>query len=388
MGCAQKDSAVGSNLSPGLNDVYPKEIYVDASHSAFYQAQATTGSSPFLYLGFTQGYEAAALMRFLPTNTFSDSFVVDSATVTLYLDSVIVSGVNPLQFSVYSLGFDQVWDEIGVVWDTTSMWQLGAPLTTLEAPTSSGDSMVFSLNSSDSLIHSWRANLLGNDSTAFNNGFFLKAQPTTENLIRFSSGEDISLALRPKLKMFVTVYDSTDSGYVATTQSDSVYAYYDAFVAHDQANLDASYLYLGNAASYRLNLLCDFEGVFPIYGTAVQRAEVILHADTLNSARLGNISGGFTLAMEDTSWFTDPANATILFGGTPIVGSYSTTTAKLTINMTTLVRDWIANPGTNKGFLVKSANEYYDLSRTVFYGFGAPDSLRPTLHIVYLENQP
>ncbi|MCX6641562.1 MAG: DNRLRE domain-containing protein [bacterium] len=378
---------MGSDLAPGLNNIFPQETFLDPLHSAFYQSQATTGSSPFIYLGFAQGYEAQGLVKFLPTNTFPDSFSVDSLIVSFYLDSVMVAGASPLQISVIPLSQEQTWNEIGVIWDSTESWQLGDPIASLQAPTETGDSVEFPLSSPDSLLRAW-ISAMSSDSIDYNNGFYLRVEKNGDNLIRLGSGESVTSTLRPKLEMQLTAYDSTDSGYVATEQIVSLYAIYDTFVARDQSILDPSRLYIGNAATYRSNLYFNLDGLFPPYGTSIQRAEVILHADTTSSANLGAIAGAFTLAMADTSWLINPATASIKFGSVPIVGALNSDAATLTINMTSLVYGWISNPGTNFGFLVQSSSEFYDISRTVFYGIEAADSLKPKMRIVYLENQP
>jgi hypothetical protein len=391
-GCAQKDSAVGSDLAPGLNDVLPQEMLLYPAATNFFSTSVTTGSSPFLYLGHTQGYNADALLKFDPYSSLPDSFQADSLVVKLFLDSLISSEAAEQAVSVYFINRSQTWSEIGVTWDNLDSLQLGDPFAqfVVSSAAADSDSVSFQLPAPDSLLHAWVSAGSGDKTLHFNNGIYLLSDKNIDFMTRFASAENGSVLLRPKLEMYIRVFeaDTTEpGGYAQTDTMLYLYAGADAWIAEDFGSSDPAYLYLGNGAAFRSFLLFDLEDRLPTYGIAVQRAEIVLHADTLNAANLGRISSAFYLAMADTSWIEDPENATAQ-ATSPVIASYNSTAARLTLNLTGMAYDWIRNPGTNYGVMIKSTNEFYDLSRTVFYGANAPDSLRPCLRLVYLVGGP
>lgn len=400
-GCEQKDSAVGSDLAPGLNDIYPQEVILNPATSAFYYELATTGDSDFLYVGRSQGYEAYSLIRFLPYTAVPDSYWVDSIVVTLYLDSVIVPDpVDPMQIDVIPVNYEQTWAEIGVTWEDIDASQLPEPVASFEFPPgSSVDSeynfIPYESDSSrqDSLIRAWEAASSGDKTLHYNNGLILKSDKTTEHMVRFRSSEHDSTEQRPALEMFITVIDTTgetDSTYADTVLLDAIS---DAFIVQDSAVLDTSLLYLGNAVGYRSILLFDVDSlisneILPSYGLGVHRAEVILYADTTHEFNFGQITGTFTFEMSDSSWLETPETAPYEFGSFQSPVYYDEENASLTLNLTDMVYNWIRYPGTNRGFMIRTSAPLTDISRTVFYGIDAPDSLRPKLSIIYLENSP
>lgn len=390
-GCAQKDSSVGSDLAPGLNEIYPQEMILDPTASNYYQGATTTGSSPYLYLGQTQGYQADALLKFNPYTALPDSYAVDSLVVKLYLDSVITEGSFPLDVSVLFVNRSQTWSEIGVTWDNLDSLQLGDPVASFQVPVSpaDSDSVSFTLPAPDSLLRAWEWAGSGEKTLHYNNGLYLQSDKTWDHMVRFASAENVTVSRRPRLQMYVAVFDTSDTtGAEPVDTMLFIYAGGDAFIAKDFGVLDNSRLYLGNSASYRSLLLFNLQGLFPTYGVGVHRAEVVLHADTSSSFNLGQISGAHPVGMQDTSWISSPETALTEFGISPIVSVYDEENAKLTLNLTEAAYNWIRYPDSNHGFMIMSSNEYFDISRTVFYGVSAPDSLRPRLRIVYLENEP
>ena len=389
-GCEQKDSSVGSSLAPGLMDEYPQEVILDPVASAFYQAQATTGASPYLYAGLMNDHRADFLVRFEPYYYLPDSFAVDSLIVKLFLDSVLVADSDPLNIDVLFVNKSQVWAEIGITWDNLDSLELGDPITSIEVPSSAvmGDSVSFSFPAPDSLLRAWASAGSGEKTLHYNNGLYFKADPPSDQMVRFSSSEYGTISVLPRLEMYLTVIDTTDTtGVVEIDTLINAYPISDAFIANDVTGIqDSTYLYLGNAVACRSILMYDLDGLFQSYGVGIHSAEVILHADTTSEYNIDVINGAFTLGMVDTTWKQDPANAPIGFGVSVVLGYYDREEATLTLNLNDMVYDWIRNPGTNQGFMIKSFDEYLNISRTVFYGINAPDSLRPQLRIIYVEN--
>lgn len=389
-GCEQKDSSVGSSLAPGLMDEYPQEVILDPVASAFYQAQATTGASPYLYAGLMNDHRADFLVRFEPYYYLPDSFAVDSLIVKLFLDSVLVADSDPLNIDVIFVNKSQVWAEIGITWDNLDSLELGDPITSIEVPSSAvmGDSVSFSFPAPDSLLRAWASAGSGEKTLHYNNGLYFKADPPSDQMVRFSSSEYGTISVLPRLEMYLTVIDTTDTtGVVEIDTLINAYPISDAFIANDVTGIqDSTYLYLGNAVACRSILMYDLDGLFQSYGVGIHSAEVILHADTTSEYNIDVINGAFTLGMVDTTWKQDPANAPIGFGVSVVLGYYDREEATLTLNLNDMVYDWIRNPGTNQGFMIKSFDEYLNISRTVFYGINAPDSLRPQLRIIYVEN--
>ncbi|MFH1861505.1 MAG: DNRLRE domain-containing protein [bacterium] len=391
-GCEQKDSSVGSGLAPGLNDIFLQEALIDPIGSNYYQAQVPVGSNPYLYLGAEQGYNADALLKFNPYGSLPDSFTVDSLVVKLYLDSVSTTGSDPLDVSVYFVNRTQEWTESEVFWDTLDSLQLGnavASFSITAAPTDT-DSVSFALPAPDSLLRAWEWIGSGDKTLHYNNGLYLLSQKSMSFMARFFSSEYSSFTRRPKLEMYVTVVDTSDTTGAAPVDTMLfTYATQDAFIAQDQSVLDESYLYLGNSIAFWSLLWFPLADSFPTFGIGVHRAEVVLHADTSSVFNVGEITKAYAVAMQDTSWLQNPKTAPLASGmfSSPS-GYYDSNAATLTLNLTQMVTDWIAKPETNNGFLIISVNEYSNLTRTVFFGVSAADSLRPRLRIIYLEGEP
>jgi hypothetical protein len=384
-GCAQKDSSVGSGLAAGLNNIYPQEVYVEPDTSRFYHVPVTTLSSSYLYLGHDQGYDAGILLRFYPNTVLPDSFTVDSAVVSLCVDIVVSSLSSELNAPVFYVGRGQVWYTSAVTWNTFNVTDNGSPMTALTVPGTATDStfLSFSLPEADSLVRAWY--IVGENlkTLDFNNGIYLGADPTSNLLVRFNSANSGTTARRPKLRLYLTQYDTAGIGSPLDTV---VYASSDAFITKDFGTLPEENLYLGGGDAYRSLLLYNVEGLFPTYyGIAVQRAEIILHTITDSPYNLDKISGGYAMGLEDSTWIQYPDSAAIL-SGYPSVTAYDSTSSRLVINVTDLAYDWIRYPGTNQGILISCTDEGTTLCRTAFYGLNAPDSLRPRLRLVYLEN--
>jgi hypothetical protein len=391
-GCAQKDSTVGSDLAGGLSD--PQELIIEPAASAIFQAEATTGGSPYLNIGFLQDYEARALLKFNPVSVLPDSYAVDSISVKLYTDTAYTAD-GFVDIEVIAVNMEQEWAEIGVTWDTLDSLDLGDPIAQFTVD-QTDDSVGFTLpapfdsTAADSLIRAWESVTVDEKTLHYNNGIYLQAMSSSGSIVRLASGEYEDILRRPKLEMYVTVYDTSDTtGTYPMPDTLSVQAGGDAFIAKDHVGItDSTRLYLGNAIAHRTILLYDLEGLLPAYGIGIHRAEVTLHADTSHPANIDQINGGFSLRMADTTWISDPENAPLEFGDVPAITLYDPETAELTLKLNNIVYDWIRYPGTNQGFMIKSLEELLDLSRTVFYGIDAPDSLKPKLRIVYIEGEP
>jgi len=389
-GCTQKDTAVGSGLAPGLNDLYPQEKIIYPEATAFYQVLSTTGTSPYLYLGKAQGYSSDALVRFSPdSSVLPDSFAVDSLKVRLFLDSVVTTGTEPLPVAVHFVNRAQEWTEIGATWNTLDSLELDGSFTTFEIAATLPEDSSYSFALPDSILEAWEWVGNGDKTLHFNNGLLLMAQGDGDHLVRLRSSEHAGISKRPQLEMYLTIFDSTDSlGATAVDTMLVLYATADAFLAQDSTELDTSYLYLGNGAAYRSLFRFDLEDAFDTFGTGLHRAELVLHADTTHPLKFDQITSAFYLTMEDTSWLVDPAAAPIAPNNFPVFAPYDAENGVLTLTMTAQVADWIAEPETNLGFLVRSSNENHNISRAVFYGTEADSSLRPYLRVVYLENEP
>lgn len=395
-GCAQKNSPVGSNLVPGLNDVLPQEMLLPPQDTRFYRTSSVTGSSPYLYLGYNQNYYSNLLLKFNPIGSLPDSFLIDSARIKLVVDSVALAGTEPMTASVYLVNMQQPWTEVGVTWDNfnTDSLQLGSPFAELQIPTWAADSdtVIFTLPSADSLIRAWESAGTGGKTLYYNNGMYLRAATAQNYMLRFVSSEQGTITHRPRLEMFMKDYDTLathgDTAYVDTMLYTGAIG--DAFIAKDSTVLtpaDSAFIYLGNGASYRSIMRFAIDDSFAVhYGMAIQRAELVLHADTGNPLNFARITGAYGLPMADSTWLQNPAQAGTLPVSLPGVSPYDSSKASLTLNVTGLVNDWVIHPGTHHGLMVHSANEYYNVARMVFWGDNAPaDSLKPILRIVYVQ---
>lgn len=395
-GCSQKSSTVGSTITPGFNGQNPQEIFLDPDTAVFYSTYSNTGVSPFLYVGQAENYIAEALLKFNPYMvSLPDSYQVDSIVLNVSLDSIITPESNSLSISLHLLELAQIWTEIGVTWANLDSLPVGKYVATFNLTAEDTDSVSVHFFGEDPLVESQRCDSLlrawewassGGKTLDFNNGIRLTGETSDNCLLRLASGENTTVADRPKLYLYLNVFDSLGS-LVAEDSQFTLYAGGDAFIANYYGQIDSSYLYLGDAFAYRSLFLFNVDTLFPsYYDVAIQRAEINLHADTANTtANFDHITSAFPIAMADTSWIVDPLNAETI-PSTVIYATYNVTAATLTVNLTDLVYSWIRYPGTNHGIMVRAFSEYYNIARTAFYGLSEPDStLRPRLRIVYLE---
>ncbi len=386
-GCSQQNSTVGSDLTPGFNGQSPQEIYLDPDTTLFYSTYWNTAVSPFLYVGSSQGYSSYSLLKFNPNSlALPDSYQVDSLILQVWLDSIMTPGAESLAVALHLIDRVYAWTEIGVTWANMDTFPEGEFLTDAQIASPDTGGLGIPLFSTDSLWRAWVSAASSGKTLDYNNGLRLTSGLSMEVLLRLKSGENNTTAKRPKLFLYLDVYDSLGTQIVEDSLF-SLLANSDAFVTNYTGSVDSSYLYLGNAVAYRSLFLFNFDSLFEdYYNIAVQRAELVLRADTtLSSLNYDAITGAYPQAMEDSTWLTDPVNAD------PIPSSltlsvYNAATATLTINLTSMVYDWIRYPGTHRGLMVRSSTEYYNIARQAFYGVNAPDStLQPRLRIVYLE---
>ncbi len=387
---------MGSNLAPGLNDILPNEMILPPEDVRIYRTTTTTGVSGYLYLGYNQGYYANSLLRFNPTGALPDSFLVDSLRVRLLLDSLALDGTSPMGASAFMVNQQLTWTEIGVNWDNfnTDSLSQGLSFANIQIPVAASDSdtVRFTLPEPvDSLLRAWLSAGSGGKTLYWNNGIYLQAATDQNYMLRFASAENSNINRRPKLEMFLKNYDTT-----VTHGGDPVdtvlylNAASDAFIAKDSTTLtpvDSTFIWMGNGAPYRTIMRFNIDSAFTAhYGVAVQRAELILHADTTNVLAFDHISGAYGLPMADSSWLEDPATAETTPISLPLVSLYDQATGTLALNVTTLVNDWVLHPGTHFGLRVNSSNEYQNVARMPFYGPQMlADSLKPALRIVYIQ---
>ena len=242
-GCAQKDSTVGSNLAGGLND--PQELIIEPTASAIFQAEATTGDSPYLNIGFLQDYEARTLLKFNPVTVLPDSYAVDSISLKLFTDTAYTSE-GFVDIEVIAVNMEQEWAEIGVTWDSLDSLDLGDPIAQFTVY-QTDDSISFTLptpfdsTASDSLIRAWESATVDEKTLHFNNGIYLQPMSSSNSIVRLASGEYDNILRRPKLEMYVTVYDTSDTtGTFPMQDTLSVQVGGDAFIAKDYVGITDS----------------------------------------------------------------------------------------------------------------------------------------------------
>jgi hypothetical protein len=267
-----------------------------------------------------------------------------------------------------------VWDSV-LAWDDSSIFDFSVS----QAP----DSDSISFNIDTSIVNHW----ISADSANPNTGLIFDYSGDAQFARQFLSSEmpPVDSLKRPQLILYITPFDSVDSvlWQADTTDTIRLYATNDVFIAVDTAQLANNRLYLGRAVAYRSLFRYDFSQIFPLFGVYINKAEFILFVDSENPLNVGEYSTVKFGRMNDTLWIADAQQADytdITYLSSTISGD------SITLNITPLVRSWVAEPDTNFGLAVHFTSEVSEMARAPLFTPQDPDSSkRPYLHIIYSE---
>ncbi len=135
------------------------------------------------------------------------------------------------------------------------------------------------------------------------------------------------------------------------------------------------------------------------FSRSVVRAELQIFADSLNPATFQFVAGQNILFKDgsilDTSWIAKRDSTGFLAADdieswyeNSSSGMWDNTNRKFVLDVTSVVKDWVADPSSNAGVQILTSGASSYLNRNVFHsGLSDSVSLRPRLYIWYTESQ-
>ncbi len=371
IGCADPDGFVGSGVLGEHLTTEPQDTTFYPEVDTISWMAVPTGNSNYLHLGHAAGFHSALLMKFTSFPSLKDSFVLDSAVVTISPDTVFRDSVVFHEGIVQLSWISDEWSEGSVIIDSLPSW---GTYPTMEVPwtlsPADSDTLMLSLPPTD--VRSW----IDGDTT--NQGFLLE-MTNSPGFIRKYFSSEAALDYRPTLQLYYTWYDSGAAGWVEYNSDTTAYPTHDATIVWDDIEIDDDILMIGNGVSYRSLLLFNLKSL-PKFGVSIHKAELTMHLNPDHPLNFRSVPSGLRQRLESLTWRDDPQNPDVAGAASQAVLLGS---ASFTISLSFYVRDWVNDPNTNYGFLIRSDNQGWDLAREVFYSRAAPDSLRPSLYIVY-----
>jgi hypothetical protein len=378
MGCADPDGSVGSDVLGGRMSAEPREMVLYPKVDTLSWTQVPTGNSNYLHLGHIAGFHSAILLKFTSFPTLKDTFVLDSAVVTLTPNQVFRDSVIFHQGFVRLSWVTDEWSEGSVVLDSLPNWGM---YPSLEVPWSitPADSEELVLSLSPAVVRSW----IDGDTT--NQGLLLE-MVNEPGFCRQYFASEATVSYRPTLDLYYTWYDSGEAGWQEYQSDTTAYAIDDAFIVTDDIEIADDILMIGNGVSYRSLLWFNVTDSLPIFGVSIHRADLTLHIDPDHPLTFRSVPSGLRQRLESLSWLEDPLHPDV---SGLVSQSVLLDTASFTIGLSGYVRDWIEEPSENFGVLIRSDNEGWDVAREVFYSRAAADTaVWPELRIVYTLPEP
>jgi hypothetical protein len=351
----------------------PQELTVYPEIDTLSWTQVPTGTSNYLHLGHAAGYHTAIIMKFTSFPNLPDTFVLDSAILTLLPNQVFRDSIIYHDGTVQLSWVIDEWSEASVIRDSLPSWDT---YPTSETPwtISSADSEPLLLPLPSAVVRSWI------DGDSSNQGFRLQMVNQPGFIRQYFSSEAV-IAYRPTLSLYYTWWDSGASGWV-TNQSDTIaYPTNDAFIVSTDTSINEDILMLGNGVGYRSLFRFNLSDTLPTFGVSIHSADLTLHLKQDDPLNFRSIPSAVRQRLQSSSWIDDPMHPDVSSAaGTPVLIGDST----LTISLSLYVRDWVNSPSQNFGTLIRSDNPGWDIARSVFYSNVATDSTkRPSLRIIY-----
>ncbi len=386
-GCAQFDSDVGSNISSeDLSGVlHDTTLYIDTTAiSVLGDVHKYTSAN--LSLGHQAGITSDFVLSFTNFSALGDSILsLDTARLQLFASGLVDSAgaEDTTAWSAVMYWYSDVAPETTFT-DTSVL----VPLDTFEIGTFAKlDSFYLDLNADS--VRTWIERHValeqaeedaGEESTA-KPGITFRFRPngTSSFLKNFVSNRGSNANHLPMLQLTGTYLSDSD------TLRDSTMlltAQFSAYMVDDTTTIPENFLALSDGYARRMLFWRSLDMFDPTIHS-LNKAELRLHADTDTSRIFGSVVLMTAYEM-DNDWVEYPDSADY---GTVSSLAYtiSDDTSLVRLDITLLVRYWIADPTENLGVGVRSYSEYTSIGRRLFYGPGADEALRPSIRIIYTE---
>jgi hypothetical protein len=373
LGCSDPEGSTGSNVLGEHLTGIPRELIIYPEIDTLSWTETTTGTSNYLHLGNALGYHSSILIKFTSFPDLKDTFLLDSAILTLRPNQVFRDSIIYHNGEVQLSWITNAWSEASVILDSLPSWESYPALETpIFITAADSDSLVISLP--PDTVRNWI------DGDSSNQGFRLQMTNQSGFIRQYFSSEAV-LAYRPTLFLYYTWWDSGASGWVTYQSDTTAYPSDDAFIVWNDLPITEDVLMIGNGVGYRSLLKFNLADSLPIFGTSIHEANLTFHLKEDDPLNFRSVSSALRQKLESLSWIDDPLHPDIssLAGPAVLIGD-----STLVISLSLYVRDWVNDPSQNFGVLIRSDNPGWDIAREVFYSRAAVDSSkRPSLQIVY-----
>lgn len=383
-GCTENDGKIGSGINnPGIEGVVVDTAIYPAVIDTFYGVQVNSGQSLNLFLGEYEGFKSKILLKFTSFSSMPDSFIINSAYIALRTGTIF--GDSTAIYPDYQAHVHQLtdvvpsnnWFETNVTWDSVLAWDDESLYDFTISQSPDTDSVSFSIDTS--IVYQW----INADTSNPNMGLIFDYSGDVRFARQFMSSENADSSLKPQLTLYYVPFDTTEEGIWEAGEVDTFvsYAANDVFIAQDTVQLADNRLYLGRSIAYRSFLHLNLQDIFPVFGVSVNRAQLVVFADTLHPHYVGDLSTVTVKELANTIWMENPSEAEY----TTYFGAFATLSGdSLTLTISSLVRDWIVNPQENNGFALRFSIESGSMTRLPLFPANYSDpAKRPYLKIIY-----
>ncbi|MFZ5434045.1 MAG: hypothetical protein ACOZB3_09760 [Calditrichota bacterium] len=393
-GCTQRETDAGIQAITGLPDDQFAVVSGTPTVSASWIPEYTNGASQSLQVGNANGLYAYTAVRFNVASILPDSFTLDSfpsMQVRFQRNRVWPADANT-DLRLVMREITESWTEADLIPGSLPDYE-NYPIIDSGLTINAVDSTVKFTIPRD-LWTRW----IEEDTTTYG----LLFEPRWEGLmLEWYSSEFISTTYPdyPPTLLFnnFQVWRSTDSAWVDSTFS--VAAAHDAFLVKDGAPHDPGRIYVSQGLPGRAVLYFPVDTLYAQFSRSVVRAELQIFADSLNPATFQFVAGQNILFKDgsilDTSWIAKRDSTGFLAADdieswyeNSSSGMWDNTNRKFVLDVTGIVKDWVADPSSNAGVQILTSGASSYLNRNVFHsGLSDSVSLRPRLYIWYTESQ-
>jgi hypothetical protein len=243
---------------------------------------------------------------------------------------------------------------------------------------------------------------LEDDSVSTITSFGLLFQPINEGVmveLRSSeggaTGNDESSYTAPVMQISGTEWTLEDTVWVSSDMVKLQKAVHDGYLTIDRSVTAPGRFHVSSGYPQRELLYFPLDTLEAYRDRVITRAELRVFADSTdqnnlyyNQSSLGFQNGlGFRSgSIETDDWVSDPDSIETLKLRFISVSSSYFYRDRVDLDVSGIVADWIANPGTNGGFQLQSGGENQYLTRIVFHNHETSDSTKlPQLVIWYAQ---
>lgn len=366
-GCEDPSGKVGSGLPVShQGEILELMLYADTTFN--YQVPPVTTFGPLLYAGSVGDIRCATLVKFSPDTLryFSRSRLNSVWCELYYQPSGVIGPSREINLQARLLNLD--WSE-----DRPPLWEalediVGPSLPLLALPPSAQKGRVRIVIPVEQALLSPSFTLVVTSSPSEN-----------LSIIPFGSRSGLG-ELRPLLRI-VTFRDSSRTDTLYYTPSD------DGFLFQG-GEAESSGWEVSSAKGNRLVLGFNIQVLQRMggdYHLVINSARLRLYLQTSSPSFLPPIMGFRSGYFTDELWRQRPDSASwIGISGGVAIPPYLER-GFIEVEVGRALQSLLATGEGGVGLLVYSATEGQDISRSTFYGSDAPDSLKPSIHIVYTQ---